>query len=83
MTAIGVHLFPGRHVIAVDPHHIRLGSLIRVWPNPLHYRGAFIAGDTGGAIRGKHVDVFVWQGNQFKDRWGVKPVRLCLIGHKR
>ena len=83
LTATGTRLFPGRHVVAVDPRKIRLGSLIRIWPNPLHYRGPFLAADTGGAILGKHIDVFVWQGNRLKDSWGVRPIKACLLGYKR
>lgn len=83
ITAMGVKLRPGRHIIAVDPRRIRLGSLVRVWPNPLRYRGDFLAADTGGAIRGNRVDIFVWQGNRFKDRWGVHSVRMCISGYKR
>jgi 3D (Asp-Asp-Asp) domain-containing protein len=42
------------HSIAVDPRLIPLGSRVYI---PA-YRRWFIAQDTGGAIRGKHVDVY-------------------------
>ena len=52
-----------RHVVAVDPRVIPYGTLVTVWPNTLRYRGAFLAADTGGAIKGNHVDVYNWTGN--------------------
>jgi 3D (Asp-Asp-Asp) domain-containing protein len=42
------------HSIAVDPRLIALGSRVYI---PA-YRRWFVAQDTGGAIRGKHVDVY-------------------------
>ena len=83
ITAMGHKLRPGRHLIAVDPNVIKLGSLVKVWPNPLRYRGAFMAADTGGAIRGSHIDVFVWQGTRFMDAWGKRPVRVCALKKAR
>jgi 3D (Asp-Asp-Asp) domain-containing protein len=53
-----------RHVVAVDPSVIPYGTLVTVWPNTLHYRGAFLAADTGSAIDGSHVDVYNWTGSQ-------------------
>lgn len=45
--------------VAVDPRLIPLGSRIYIrsyrWTR---YRGWFVAADTGGAIQGRHVDVF-------------------------
>jgi len=83
LSALGVKLRPGRHVIAVDPRVIPLRSLVRVWPNPLGYRGPFLAADTGGAIRGNHIDIFTWHGLRAKDQWGVRPVSVCFLGRRR
>ena len=83
ITAMGHKLSPGRHFIAVDPRVIKLGTPVKVWPNPLHYRGAFMAADTGGAIKGRHIDVFVWQGTRFMDAWGNRPTRVCALKKAR
>jgi 3D (Asp-Asp-Asp) domain-containing protein len=42
--------------IAVDPAHIQKGKRVKIeiYPNR-----TFLASDTGGKIRGKHIDVFV------------------------
>ncbi len=45
--------------VAVDPGLIPLGSLVYVAAyKPLNQDGWFRADDTGGAIRGRHIDVF-------------------------
>lgn len=56
ITATGINLKanPGLKVIAVDPSVIPLGS--KVW---VEGYGHAIAGDTGGAIKGNKIDLFV------------------------
>jgi len=46
------------HRIAIDPRLIPLGSHVYVPAYRHHGGGWFIAQDTGGAIRGRHVDVY-------------------------
>lgn len=78
-TAIGTPLRPGRFVVAVDRNLIPLGSKLRVWPNPHNYRGLFTAEDVGGAIIGKHIDIYVWQGRQVRDFWRNPRTKICLV----
>ncbi len=56
ITATGINLKenPDKKVIAVDPGVIPLGS--RVWVEGYGYA---VAGDTGGAIQGNKIDVFI------------------------
>jgi len=56
ITATGINLKanPGIKLIAVDPSVIPLGS--KVWVEGYGYA---IAGDTGGAIKGNKIDLFV------------------------
>ncbi|MCA1012966.1 G5 and 3D domain-containing protein [Halobacillus halophilus] len=56
VTATGINLNgnPDKKVVAVDPDVIPLGS--RVWVEGYGYA---VAGDTGGAINGKRIDLFV------------------------
>ncbi|MBT2583828.1 DUF348 domain-containing protein [Planococcus sp. ISL-109] len=56
ITATGINLKanPGLKVIAVDPRVIPLGS--KVW---VEGYGNAIAGDTGGAIKGNKIDLFM------------------------
>ncbi|KGX83842.1 G5 and 3D domain-containing protein [Pontibacillus marinus] len=53
-TGINLRANPNRKVIAVDPSVIPLGS--RVWVEGYGYA---IAGDTGSAIQGNRIDLFV------------------------
>lgn len=55
-------------VIAVDPNVIPLGTQVYVefegaWS---HYNGVYTASDTGGAINGHIIDVFVGHGNEYE-----------------
>lgn len=78
-TAIGTPLRPGRHVVAVDRNVIPLGSKLRIWPNPHNYRGSFTAEDVGGAIIGRHIDIYVWQGRAVRDFWRQGKTKVCLL----
>ena len=51
LTATGIPVMPG--VVAVDPEVIPLGSTVIIDGQ------AYLAADTGGAVRGNHVDIAV------------------------
>ncbi len=75
ITATGIDLRsnPNQKVIAVDPNVIPLGS--RVW---VEGYGEAIAGDTGGAIKGNKIDVFIpSQGEALN--WGVQTVDIKIL----
>ncbi len=78
ITATGLNLTAGppAYVIAVDPSVIALGSFKHVTPNPFSTAQAFYAADTGGAIIGRHVDIYDWQGRGAQDAWGVRHVQV-------
>ncbi|AJD89373.1 hypothetical protein JMA_00560 [Jeotgalibacillus malaysiensis] len=75
ITATGINLKanPGMKVIAVDPSVIPLGSRVYV-----EGYGYAIAGDTGGAIKGNKIDIFI------ADRasalaWGNRTVKVTVM----
>ncbi len=74
-TAYGIDLRanPNRKVIAVDPRVIPLGT--KVW---VEGYGEAIAGDTGGAIKGNKIDVFI-PSHENALAWGVKTVKLRVL----
>jgi 3D (Asp-Asp-Asp) domain-containing protein len=74
-TKIGIDLRsnPDQKVIAVDPDVIPLGS--RVW---VEGYGEAIAGDTGGAIKGNKIDVFI-PSHEDAIQWGVKKVKIKVL----
>lgn len=68
-TATGMPV--GRGVIAVDPGVIPLGSRVHV-----SGYGDAIAADTGGAIRGNKIDVWLSCGEAYA--WGVRSVTVTV-----
>lgn len=74
-TAYGIDLRanPNQKVIAVDPSIIPLGT--KVW---VEGYGVAIAGDTGGAIKGNKIDVFI---PSYEDamEWGVKKIKIKIL----
>lgn len=71
-TGIDLNSNPDQKVIAVDPNVIPLGSVVHV-----EGYGFAIAGDTGSAIKGKKIDVFV-PTNKAALNWGVKTVKVTI-----
>lgn len=79
VTATGIDLRPAKpaYIIAVDPSVIPLGSYVHVSPNPFGNPAiTFEAADTGGAILGKHIDIYDWQGRAAQDAWGSRQVTV-------
>ncbi|WP_234447893.1 3D domain-containing protein [Viridibacillus soli] len=74
-TATGINLRknPNLKVIAVDPSVIKLGS--KVWVEDYGYA---VAGDTGGAIKGNKIDVFI-PNKQSVYNWGRKKIKIKVL----
>lgn len=75
ITATGINLKdnPGLKVIAVDPSVIPLGS--KVW---VEGYGNAIAGDTGGAIKGNKIDLFMPERSDAL-AFGRKQVKVKIL----
>lgn len=71
-TASGVRVREG--IVAVDPSIIPLGSLLYV-----QGYGFALAADTGGAIRGSRIDLYMEGPRSRVERFGVRPRRVYLI----
>ncbi|MFC6040598.1 3D domain-containing protein [Paenisporosarcina macmurdoensis] len=72
-TGINLRKNPSLKVIAVDPRVIKLGTKVYV-----EGYGYAIAGDTGSAIKGNKIDVFM--PNQSSAlRWGRKTVKIKIL----
>lgn len=71
-TATGTK--PRVGIVAVDPKVIPLGTRLYV-----EGYGQAIAGDTGGAIKGNRIDVFLPNRGECTE-WGRKNIRVRVIG---
>ena len=73
-TATGINLRanPDKKVIAVDPRVIPLGSKVYV-----EGYGLAVAGDTGGAIKGNKIDVFMSSKSKALN-WGRRSVTVTV-----
>lgn len=72
-TAMGIDLTKNPNVIAVDPSVIPLGSKVEV-PG----FGVFIAGDTGGAIKGNKIDIHFSTVQQALN-WGRRTITVKVL----
>ncbi|MBY0148933.1 3D domain-containing protein [Neobacillus niacini] len=75
ITATGINLIenPNQKVISVDPSVIPLGSKVHV-----EGYGEAIAGDTGGAIKGNKIDVFI-PNKQDAINFGRKQLKVTIL----
>ena len=65
-----------RGIIAADPRVLRLGS--RVILNAGGYTGQYIVSDTGGAVKGKEIDIWVPSCAEAR-RFGRRTVTVSLL----
>ncbi|MGV3465190.1 MAG: LysM peptidoglycan-binding domain-containing protein [Heyndrickxia sp.] len=72
-TGINIKKHPEKKVISVDPNVIPLGSKVYV-----EGYGYAIAADTGGAIKGNKIDIFIPSLSKAK-QWGVRNVEVKII----
>ncbi|WP_233190934.1 3D domain-containing protein [Sporosarcina sp. P19] len=72
-TGLNLRKNPNLKVIAVDPRVIELGTKVHV-----EGYGYAIAGDTGGAIKGNKIDVFIPSKSRAY-QWGRKNVKVKVL----
>lgn len=72
-TGLNLKKNPGLKVIAVDPRVIKLGTKVYV-----EGYGYAVAGDTGGAIKGNKIDVFI-PTKSAALQWGRKNVKIKIL----
>jgi 3D (Asp-Asp-Asp) domain-containing protein len=72
-TGINLKKNPNLKVIAVDPRVIKLGTKVYV-----EGYGYAIAGDTGGAIKGNKIDLFM-PNHASALKWGRRTVKIKIL----
>ena len=76
VTASGVAVQSG--VAAADPELLPVGSVIEVDSLPQKYNGIYTVMDTGPAVQGRQLDVYMWSCNEAL-QFGRKPIRLTVL----
>jgi 3D (Asp-Asp-Asp) domain-containing protein len=67
-----------RGLIAADPRVLPLGSRVRV-EHP-GYSGEYLVADTGGAIKGRHIDIWIPSSREAM-RFGKRTVKLTVLSY--
>lgn len=73
---------PTQGIIAADPRVLPLGSRVRIEAG--NYSGEYVVADTGGAVRGKRIDIWT-PSSRDAMRFGKRAVKLTVLqlGGKR
>jgi len=61
-TASGVNVRTG--IAAADPALLPVGSVIQVYRLGERYNGIYTIMDTGPAVQGRHIDIYMWSCNE-------------------
>lgn len=61
-TASGVNVRTG--IAAADPDLLPVGSVIQVYRLGERYNGIYTIMDTGPAVQGRHIDIYMWSCNE-------------------
>jgi 3D (Asp-Asp-Asp) domain-containing protein len=67
-----------RGVIAADPTMLPLGSRVRLQAGA--YSGEYLVADTGGAVRGRKIDIWTPSGREAM-RFGKRLVKLTVLSY--
>ena len=76
VTASGVAVQSG--VVAADPELLPVGSVIEIDSLPAKYKGIYTVMDTGPAVQGRQVDLYMWSCNEAL-QFGRKPIHLNVL----
>jgi 3D (Asp-Asp-Asp) domain-containing protein len=76
VTASGVAVQSG--VVAADPELLPVGSVLEMDGLPSKYNGIYTVMDTGPAVQGRQLDIYMWSCNEAL-QFGRKPVHLTVL----
>ena len=76
VTASGVQVQSG--IVAADPSWLPLGTVLDLRMNDTKYDGVYTVLDTGPAIKGPELDVYMWNCNEAL-AFGRRPARLTIL----
>ena len=76
VTASGVPVQSG--IAAADPQLLPVGTVVEIESLPQKYNGIYTIMDTGPAVQGREVDVYMWSCNEAL-QFGRRPIRLTVL----
>jgi 3D (Asp-Asp-Asp) domain-containing protein len=76
VTASGVPVQSG--IAAADPQLLPVGTVVEIESLPQKYNGIYTIMDTGPAVQGRLVDVYMWSCNEAL-QFGRRPIRLTVL----
>ena len=76
VTASGVPAQSG--IAAADPELLPVGSVIEIDSLPQKYNGIYTVMDTGPAVQGRQLDLYMWSCNEAL-QFGRKPIHLTVL----
>ena len=75
-TASGVNVRTG--IAAADPALLPVGSVIQVYRLGEKYNGIYTIMDTGPAVQGRHIDIYMWSCNEAL-QFGRRPIGINVL----
>src|SRR4051794_1142268 len=75
-TASGVNVRTG--IAAADPELLPVGSVIQVYKLGERYNGIYTIMDTGPAVQGRHIDIYMWSCNEALS-FGRRDIAVNLL----
>jgi 3D (Asp-Asp-Asp) domain-containing protein len=76
-TASGVNVRNG--IAAADPDLLPVGSVIQVDRLGERYNGIYTVMDTGPAVQGRHIDIYMWSCNEARYEFGRRSAGLTVL----
>ena len=75
-TASGSGVHAG--ILAADPELLPVGSVVELDSLPQKYNGIYTVMDTGPAVQGREIDIYMWNCNEAL-QFGRKRIRLTVL----
>lgn len=75
-TQSGVKVRSG--IAAADPELLPVGSVVQIDGLSEQYNGIYTVMDTGPAVQGRHVDLYMWSCYEALD-FGRRPIQLTVV----
>jgi 3D (Asp-Asp-Asp) domain-containing protein len=77
VTKSGVNVRSG--IAAADPDLLPVGSVIQVDRLGERYNGIYTVMDTGPAVQGRHIDIYMWNCNEARYEFGRRSAGINVL----